>query len=305
LECKFVCLFKKNKNIIMKKVNFLIIGTQKAGTTSLFNYLKQHDDLYFSEVKEITYFVNDDLYKKGESYYHSFFNKFNGEKVIGSSDVHLLPSGNSPKRVKEYNPDMKFVVMVRNPVDRAFSAYKYAVKNNWEDSSNTFKKTFKLEKERKSLNNYNLMYFENGMYNKHLLKWTQFFDKKQFLIIEDKHLKENPESCLQQIFNFLALEDLSNKIDTSKQFNKAGIVKYKWLQSFILDKNSVLKTTVGKLLPAKLRVWIRSNIFQKLIRFNQKDQVNEKISEDFRKELNEYFAKSNFELEKSFNIIKS
>jgi len=288
----------------MKKVNFLIIGTQKAGTTSLFNYLRQHNDLYFSEIKEITYFVNEELYKKGESYYHSFFNKFNNEKVIGSADVHLLPSKKSPERVRNYNPDMKFVVMVRNPVDRAFSAYKYALKNNWEEKSNSFEKSFILEKERIKSINYNLMYFENGKYSKHLLNWTKFFDKKQFLIIEDEYLKRNPKACCQKVFNFLELEDLSQIIDTTKQFNKAGVVKYKWLQTFILSRNSKLKTTIGKLMTPNIRVWIRSNIFQKLIAFNQKDQVNENISEEFRKELDEYFFESNKELEESFDVVK-
>ena len=107
----------------MKKVNLLVIGTQKAGTTSLYEYIRQHPDIYFSDVKEVTYFVEDALYSKGEDYYHSFFTKIENEKIIASSYVHMLPCKKCPGRVKEYNPDMKFIVMLREPVSRAYSAY--------------------------------------------------------------------------------------------------------------------------------------------------------------------------------------
>ena len=67
-----------------RKVNLLIIGAQKAGTTSLYQYIKQHPDVYFSEIKEITYFVVDKYYQKGIEYFHSFFSKYNNEKIIAS-----------------------------------------------------------------------------------------------------------------------------------------------------------------------------------------------------------------------------
>ena len=57
------------------KVNTMIIGVQKTGTTSLYEYMRQHSEVCFSEIKEITYFVDDEFYEKGESYLHSFFNK--------------------------------------------------------------------------------------------------------------------------------------------------------------------------------------------------------------------------------------
>ena len=162
------------------KVNLMIIGSQKSGTTSLYEYMKQHPNIYFSEVKEVTYFTDDLSYKKGELYFHSYFKKYVNEKIIASSDVHILPSKEAPIRIKKYNRNMKFIIVLREPVSRAYSAYNYAIKNSWEDSRNSFLDTIGLENDRVRDKKYNLMYFENGKYYKHITYWYKFFPEKNF-----------------------------------------------------------------------------------------------------------------------------
>lgn len=284
-----------------RKVNLLILGTQKAGTTSLYEYIKQHPDLYFSDVKEVTYFVEDELYNKSEDYYHSFFTKVSNEKIIASAYVHMLPCKKAIKRVKEYNPNMKFIIMVRDPVSRAYSAYNYAIKNGWEDENNSFEDALSLEKERIKNEEYDLMYFENGMYYKHIKSWQQDFAKENFLIIKDTELRDNPKDVLEKIFNFLDI-DHRNDIDTSQEFNKAGIVRSKILQSFLLKKDSSLKKYIGLLMPRTLKVWIRANLLKKIYSFNQVDKKNIPINTSIKNALDIHFKKDLELLKREFDI---
>ncbi len=284
-----------------KKINLLILGAQKSGTTSLYEYIQQHSAIYFSDVKEVTYFVEDELYKKGEAYYHSFFSKIKDEKIVASAYVHMLPCKKAIQRVKKYNQDMKFIVMVREPVSRAYSAYNYAIKNGWEDKENSFEDSFLLEPDRIKNEQYDLMYFENGMYYTHIQSWQEYFSKENFLIIKDVDLKENVDSVLSRIFQFLEINPIVD-IDTSKEFNKAGVVRSRVLQSFLLKKDSFLKKSLGILIPRNLKVWVRANIFKKIYQLNQIDKKNDKIEKAIENKLQKYFRDEAKMLKEKFNI---
>jgi len=286
-----------------RKVNLLILGTQKAGTTSLYEYIRQHTNIYFSDVKEVTYFVNDELYRLGEDYYHSFFSRVKSEEIIASAYVHMLPCRKCPERVRDYNPDMKFIIMLREPVDRAYSAYNYAIKNGWEDIRNSFEDTLFLEKERLKEEKYDLTYFENGKYHKHIKHWMSFFPKENFLLIKDTELKGSPKEVLEKIFSFLGIENQANSIDTSREYNKAGVVRSKRLQAFLLNKNSKIKKIVGTLLPREYKVWIRANILKKIYSINQIDKENRKLPLSSRRKIEKVFEQHNSNLRKEFGIV--
>lgn len=283
------------------KVNLLIIGTQKAGTTSLYEYLKQHTDIYFPDIKEIAYFVDDASYKKGDAYYHSFFTKVGNEKIIASAYVHMLSSHKAPERVKKYNAAMKFIVMLREPASRAYSAYNYALKKGWEDEKNSFEKTILLEQERMRKEQYNLMYFENGKYHKHLSYWMKYFPRENFLIIKDTELKNDRQKVLKKVFEFLQI-DPNEPINTSKEFNKAGIVRSKSLHAFLLNKNSLIKKFLSALLPRKSQVWIRANIIAKLIKFNEIDKEYDALDENIALTLEQVYKDDLNCLERDFYI---
>lgn len=276
----------------MRKVNLFILGTQKAGTTSLYEYIKQHDNIYFSDVKEVTYFVEKKSYTKGDDYFHSFFSHIKNEKIIASCYVHMLPCKKCPLRVKKYNPDMKFIIMLRDPVKRAYSAYKYAIKNGWENKKNRFEDTLNLEKERILKEEYDLMYFENGLYYKHIKNWQNYFPKKNFLLINDTELRNNRIEVLEKIFQFLQIENQSDKIDISKEYNKAGTLRFPLLQSFFLAKESKIKKSIGSLLNTNKKIFIKSKIIAPFInKINQVDKKYEPISKKTQNILEKYFQK--------------
>ena len=288
----------------MDRVNLLIIGTQKAGTTSLFNYLKQHEEICFSEVKEVTFFVDDTFYRRGYDYYHSFFSRYREERVIASSYVHMLPCEYCPPRVLEYNPEMKFLVVLRDPVARAYSAYHYAINNGWEDEANSFMKTFELEKSRlhgSLRERYDLAYFHNGLYHKHLSTWLTCFPKRNFLLIRDTDLRNSVHETMARVFGFLGLS-MTEPMDFSKKYNQAGRARVKSLHTMMLDKNSRLKAGLGAILPQRLKRCIRSYLFPVIYRMNVSKQPVAPMEEGTRTFLESYFASDLEALAKEFLV---
>ncbi len=285
-----------------KKADFLIIGSQKAGTTSLFQYLLQHPEVYFSEVKEVTYFVFDNLYARGEKYYHSFFSGYKNQKTVGSAYVHMLPCEKSIDRVFHYNPRMKFIVMLREPVSRAVSAYEYAIKNGWEDENNSFRKALDLEPSRLKSEEYDLTYFYNGLYHRHLKAWMKRFPAEQFLVLKQEDLRQQPQELMKRVFDFLGVSP--RQVDTSKKYNVASGVHQKQLQKAMLNRNSALGKMLGAVMPQKTRVFIRSKVFPLIYRANtgKIKERNVQLSSGEREELNAYYKQDLESLKTEFGI---
>lgn len=293
------------KTIRDMNVNAIIIGTQKSGTTSLYYYLKQHPDIYFSEVKEITYFDNDDFYKKGINYFHSFFSNYKDQKIIATADVHLLPSATAPERVFKYNPNIKIIVLLRDPVDRAYSAYNYAKKNGWESSDVSFIKSIEKEEEIRSnkelIRKNDLLYFWNGLYHHHLTNWFNYFPKDSFFIFKDEELRNNAAVKIKELFKFLGISE-HKEINTSKEYNKAGNVKSKFVQKYILNKETRSKKIIGSFLPSSIKVFIRSKVFKKLIELNKIDKENEPLHAQDRIKARLYFKDDLLKLKEELSI---
>lgn len=291
------------------KIDFFIAGTQKAGTTSLYNYLIQNPEIYFSEVKELRYFIDEDIYARGENYLAKFFYKFDNDKhkCIGSSHVHMLPCKDAPQRVYEYNPNAKLIFVLRDPIERAISAFDYAVKNGWERKAKTLDEAFLLESKRLESEpfNYDIHYFNNGLYSKHLLNWKRFFPAKQIFITTDISLKNRGEEVLTQIFNFLGVSILN--IDTSIKYNEKSRIRSRFLQNVVFSRNG-LKKFVGAIIPGNLRVWIRAKIFKKIVALNSvpiKEEKRSKISQDLLEKLNAFFKADIEALVKEYDIVVS
>ncbi len=292
-----------------EKVNLLIIGTQKAGTTSLFYYLNQHPDIYFSEVKEVIYFANDEHYKRGEKYYHSFFPKLKGQKIVASSYVHMLPNPKCAERVKNYNPEMKFIVMLRDPIKRAVSAYNYAINNNWEDKELSLMDAFDIEPKRLASPNpnYDLTYFYNGLYYQHLSHWFEYFPRQNFLITKDTDLRTHSKEVFQKIFDFLEIgKDV--EIDTSKNYNEAVEVRSRFLQGMFITNNPIIIKTLRAILPRSAKLWMLTKFLPWLRSLNSKAVTKPNPSKAISKQqvidekIKAYFSEDTLKLKQELNI---
>ena len=204
--------------------DFLIIGAQKAGTTSLYEFAVRHPAIAPAYKKEINYFQRS--YQQGEPWYRSnfpvkapryfFTKKSNPRLLTGEASIHYFFYSLVPRRAKETLPDVKLIVMLRNPVDRAYSHYHMALRIYKETLS--FEKALELEATRCAeyqkesvkiggdicWTNYHMFsYLARGVYADQLENWFNHFDKEQFLILTTEDFHDNPQRTLDQVFDFL------------------------------------------------------------------------------------------------------
>lgn len=206
----------------MKLPNFFIVGAAKAGTTSLYAYLSQHPDIYLSRLKEPKYLslsanklphngpgdtkVDESIIKSHEAYLNLFANALH-EKVIGEASAdYLFFHETAISEIKKLNPESNILIILRNPIDRAFSAYKHMVKDKRESLS--FERALIHEEHRRNMN-YEFIWFykEAGFYYKQVRNYLHSFDKESVKICLYEDFAERPIDTMKDIFRFLKVDD--------------------------------------------------------------------------------------------------
>lgn len=286
------------------KVNMLIIGAGRSGTTSLYEYLKMHQDICFSNIKEVPFFSIPDIYSRGTSYYHSFF-KPDNQKVIASSDTYLLIDKEAPKRILNYNPNMKIIVMLREPVERAYSSYIYAINNGHEKKGITFTESFQNEEKNISdadiITKNNLGHFYTGLYYKHIQYWMQFFPKENFFLIKTNDLRNNHQNVLNKVSSFLNIENFN--ITPEIKANKAAGVKFMFLHKLLIDRNTKLRKILRRVSPSFVKERIfNSGIIERIKHLNNKNADYKPISTEEKNYVKSYFEDDLKLLKKKFDI---
>ena len=215
--------------------DFLILGTEKGGTTSLYRDLIQHPFINSPVTKEISFFSR--YYDRGLNWYrvcfpfkhHKFFVKNLQKKnfLTGEASVRYFDHPHAPERIKQLIPNVKLIILLRNPIDRAYSQYNMIVRGGFEKL--TFQQAIQKEKDRTSeeyekmlmdKNYYSEIYFlyaylNRGIYVDTLKKWMDTFPKEQFLIMHSKDFFDNSSKIYHKTLDFLNMPkfDLKNYYD--------------------------------------------------------------------------------------------
>lgn len=244
--CK-TCTRRENyeTDFISRPVDVLIAGAQKAGTTSLLHYLRQHDQVAGHDQIELAYFVQDDQYERG---YDNIFPEYYPESVdldcalLGKA-VAVMYIGEALKRLYHHNPQCKIVVVLRDPIDRAYSAYWYARKIGWETAS-SFEEGLSLENER--LQNRSELarhcgYVDRGLYDEQIRALYDYFGKDQVLPIVFEEFVQEPVKHCKKVFDFIGLDPYDISVD--QVYNKGKAVRYEWLSQILthIQRNSVVQ----------------------------------------------------------------
>jgi len=236
-----------------KLPNFLIAGTAKCGTTSVHRYLKQHPEIYMPAHKEPMFMVsevyeklntNDPRYHISEEHtvftldnYEKLFENVTDEIAIGeASTPYLYHHKYSIPKIKRLLGDVKIIIFLRNPVDRAFSAYKHFVKETGDTDS--FEQFLNKENERVS-ENWDILTFPKGLgfYYNQVKAFQNNFSRVRIYLLDD--LYADPDEILFDIYSFLEV-DTSFKCNTSTKHNKSDISD-KGLLGPILAGDNILK----------------------------------------------------------------
>jgi len=234
--------------------NFFIVGAAKAGTSSLYHYLKQHHQVFLTSEKEPHFFDNNMLYQKGLDYYLN--THFNG------ADSYIARGEATPAYLRLYNtvvPRMdnvfqekkpKILIVLRDPVKRAWSHYLHRVRNVVE--CETFEKALEFEESRLKTDPRSWCgYYHDGLYSKQIEFWLDSFPKDKFHFILNDDLESKPQDVMKNVFSFLGV-NTSVDVYVGEKRNVASAAKSKWLMKFLSQPSSI-KIPLKLLLPYSTR----------------------------------------------------
>lgn len=250
----------------MTMPNFLIIGVQKSGTTSLHNYLNQHPQVYMSPVKEPHFFLGEKLqkwqYYPGQRLriwhnrvttieaYRNLFKGVTNQKAIGESSVWYLYTG-AAIQIKKQIPRVKLIAVLRNPVDRCFSDFKQGLTLGYETMTDFSRALGRDQDHLRNNTGMTFHYVPQGFYAKQIKNYLDIFDRTQikFYLYEDMRL--NTEAMLRDIFRFLEVDDafrpnLDNKENVSPLSYDVLIPRHNVLRSVFGNVGQVILASNGQ-----------------------------------------------------------
>lgn len=194
------------------KVNFLIGGAQKGGTTTLDSCLRAHPSVGMAKQKEVYFFDNDARFRgvtevDYDAYHSAFSPEFSG-RLLGEATPIYMYWYAAPRRVWEYNPAMKWILVLRNPIERAYSHW------NMERSRGTeslpFFEAIKCERERcreaLPVQHRIYSYVDRGFYVEQIWRIWNYFPVEQTLFLKSEDLRDTPSDTLVKIATFLDID---------------------------------------------------------------------------------------------------
>jgi hypothetical protein len=277
--------------------NFLCVGAQKAGTTTLYEILKQHPGIFLPDkVKETKFFVYEEKFEKGVQWYgKEFFSERKNQTAAGEVDPAMMFEEKSAQRIYDaLGKEVKLIFIFRNPVSRAYSHYLMSQRKGFEDLS--FDEAIGKEAERLKSDpekKFNYSYFARGYYSKQVDRFLKLFPEKNFLflVFEDDFIK-NRKATFDRIQDFLGVKKIDLNLDIRS--NEAAATKSKLIHDLTRKKNP-LKKIFGALVPKGLRKSLQRFISSK----NTADIQNPRLDPKREKELiRQYFIEDIHKLEK-------
>ncbi len=250
--------------MVTKYPNFLIVGAARAGTTSIYEYIKELPDIFMTEPKEPTFFsfANEvkPVFTMGRDVgfitnlkeYLKLYDKSDKEICFGeASTPYLYLYKKTIANIKKFVPSyrkIKIIIVLRNPIDRAYSQYMVNVRDLSEPLS--FKEAIQDEKIRINENaHFDFFYLDRGMYYNQVKAYLENFDNVKLFFFED--LKNNTKRIISALLDFLEVPILDN-INTEKIYNISGKPKINSLRT-IMFENFFLKNVIKMITPKRIK----------------------------------------------------
>lgn len=176
--------------------NFLVIGAPRAGTTWIERHLRQHPQVFLPERKELHFFDRDENFSRGIDHYQGFFSDADGAAAIGEATPDYLHHPLAPERIKEHLGDIKLIVSLRDPVERAYSRYWNARGKFAENEGLSFEEKIALKPQ----------FIHEGYYFDHLSRYLALFDRQSILCLLFDDLKADGPAFMRTIYDFLGVD---------------------------------------------------------------------------------------------------
>jgi hypothetical protein len=280
--------------------NFFVIGPARCATESLFSYLKQHPQIYMSPVKETNYFVyyghEREYYGPGDEkalqgcrvpnlkLYQEQFGAVTDEIAIGEASPWYIYRPEVPERIHHDLPTAKVIAMLRNPIDRAYSAFGLLRLSNREPVTD-FLTAFNLESQRIDAGWEPLWHYKSmGMYYEQVKRYYDRFDRSQTKIYIYDDFEVAPHAILRDIFQYLGVDDEFCP-DISVRLNQSYVPKNDRVHSAVVGP-SLLKSVFKPFLPRRARERLKTSVVELAVgRSGLSPEVREQLVPIFRDDI--------------------
>ena len=263
----------------MTMPDFLIIGAAKAGTTALYEVLCQHPQIGMSPIKEPNFFALEGetlSYATGTTSkgyleecitdlgcYQNQFRAYQPGMVLGEASPLYLYSPKAPEKIHHYLPKAKIIVILRDPVERAFSNFLHHIREGIEPVS-SFEEALELEEKRREANWWwGFSYVKAGFYYTQLKRYSKRFPAQQIRVYLYEDFLQDPTRLVCNILKFLEVDSTFTP-NLSERYNVSGIPRNQALWQF-LTQTHPLKEPFKQLVPPELRKRINQRAKNRLL----------------------------------------
>lgn len=228
----------------MKTLDFIIIGAQKSGTTSLYRYLEAHPKIYMPPDKEAPFFSESEQLAKGWDWYlNEYFKGAPGDTLWGKVTPQYMAVSQVPARIKAQIPSVKLIAILRNPIDRAFSHYRMVVRRGTEQRSfegaveqllspSTARAACELQGSPEDETPFYLVW---GEYGRILGNYLQYFPLDQLKVVFLDDLEQRPQEVIDTVVEFLGLPAAYTPPNLGKRYHRGGVrQRYPRLKSILM-----------------------------------------------------------------------
>ncbi len=273
----------------MSRVNLFVIGVNKAGTTWLYYLLRQHPDVFMSEVKELYFFGGDGPGPDTRDSYHSHFSFDEDYRYFGEATVMYYRHERTAEKIYSYNPEAKILAIVRDPIQRLLSQYRYHKQLGILDEQTSL---------REALDGRDDMLVRDSHYERTLPAFAERFGPDQFKVVSLEEGKDAPEELWTALLSFLDLPDAPCPASDGGPKNPTGSATYRRFYRYTVRP---IKKTLPELyqwmLQSQIVRWIKLRILR-VLDTADKDKIPEELKSELRSEFAptyEYLRELGFE----------
>ena len=271
--------------------NFFIVGAEKSGTTSLYEYLKGIPGVFMSHVKEPNYFTVSiqperlfcSVIQEKEKYL-KLFGDVKDEIAVGEASPFYLIDPETPKLIHQQIPNAKIIIILRNPIERAYSSYFQSIRSGWEKGSfsSAIDRSYDLKKRNEDLTL--RIIIEGGFFSEQVKRYLDIFGKNQVKILIFEEFIQHPEKEIFQLLDFLGVK-IDELPKLNKIYNPVTVPKNKLSKSII--ENTIIKKVALKIFSHDSSQKIRDRILVKKIKKPQMEKSDkEKLVEIYAEDMN-------------------
>lgn len=289
-----------NRGLINRElIDLFIVGAQKSGTTSLKNYLGEHPQINTHFQKEFAFFYDDKEYAQGETKaFRKYFSKLPQKNITIAKNAGLYVKETAVARLKDHNPDCILVVILRNPVERAYSAFQ--MERNYGNFSGQFEDLRTILTAADTDDWRYEFFIKMGMYAQYLQTIYKYFPREQVLLYRFEDLCDAPKKICTELFTRLNV-DASFEPDTSVKHNVTHNMRSSGYAKFVkrlLHNNNPIKKVARTILPSQQDY----KLGEMMRNINKSSDTPQRMSPEMRTVLTEFYAQHNDELSKLTGI---